>query len=316
MGYKPTARFDLSLISVGNLAVGGTGKTPMVEHLIRLLKSNYKIATLSRGYGRHTKGFRVASATDNASTLGDEPFQFFKKFGREINVVVGEERAMAIPYLVDLHPQTEVILLDDAFQHRKVKPSFQILLSDYNNPFYRDFLLPAGKLRESRVGAERADVVVVTKCPLELGEAEMIDIEADIRKYTNKPVFFTTVRYGNVIPFGNKAAGFPDKVVLVTGIANAKPLTLFIASNFQMVRHFGFSDHYRYTKKDMETISSFAKEHEAAVITTEKDFVKMDSEEFQPFLSDTPFFYLPIEVEFLKNGKDFDEMVLNAVKNA
>lgn len=288
----------------------------MVEHLIRLLKSNYKVATLSRGYGRHTSGFRLAGRADTASTLGDEPFQFYKKFGREVNVAVGEERAIAIPYLLDTHPETEVILLDDAFQHRKVKPSFQILLSDYNNPFYKDFLLPVGRLRESRVGVERADVIIVTKCPPELGGDEMIEIGADIRKYANKPLFFTTVHYGSIIPFGDHPAGFPDKVALVTGIANAKPLALFVAGSFSIVKHFAFPDHHSYTQKDMAMISSFAKEHGAAVITTEKDFAKMDTEEFKVFLSQAPFFYLPIEIEFLKNGKDFDEMVLNAVKNA
>lgn len=316
LGYKPSARFDLPVISVGNLAVGGTGKTPMVEHLIRLLKSNYSIATLSRGYGRNTRGFRLASGADNALTLGDEPYQFYKKFGSEINVAVGEERAIAIPYLIDLYPETEVILLDDAFQHRKVKPSFQILLSDYNNPFYKDFLLPAGNLRESRVGAERADVIVVTKCPPELEGDEMMEIEADIRKCANKPVFFTAIHYGNVISFGSDASRFPEKVILVTGIANARPLELFVAGSFSIIKHFRFSDHHSYSKKDMEMITSLAKQNDAAIITTEKDFVKMDTEEFQVFLSHTPFFYLPIEIEFLKNGKDFDEMVLNAVKNA
>ncbi len=315
--FKPSASFDLPLISVGNLAVGGTGKTPMIEHLLRLLKNRYRVATLSRGYGRKTIGFRLAGNADDASTVGDEPFQFFRKFKDEIAVAVGEERALAIPSLLDLKPETQIILLDDAFQHRKVKPSFQILLTDYNNLFYRDYIMPVGKLRESRQGAERADVIVVTKCPAELHGDEMIDIETTIRKDANKPIFFTTLRYGSLVPFGSyESSQVPDKVVLVTGIANPKPLLAYVKTNFKLVKHFDFSDHHHYTRNDIQSVVALARQANAAIITTEKDFVKIDADEFSPFLSQSPFFYLPIEIEFLKNGKDFDEMVLNVVKDA
>jgi tetraacyldisaccharide 4'-kinase len=317
LGFKPSARFDLPLISVGNLAVGGTGKSPMIEHLIRLLKDRFRIATLSRGYGRATKGFRLANQSDNASTLGDEPFQFFKKFETQVCVAVGEERAMAIPNLLDLCPDIQVILLDDAYQHRRVAPSFQILLTDYNKPFYRDFLLPVGSLRESRHGAERADVIVVTKCPPELSEDEMMEIETEIRKNSNKPIFFTTVRYGNIISFGSAVLnGLPERIVLVSGIASAKPMASFISSGYKIVRHFDFPDHHTYSTRDLQEITEVARAQNAAIITTEKDFVKLDVAEFHIFLSQAPFFYLPIEIEFLKNGKDFDEMLLNVVKNA
>lgn len=315
LGYKPSATFDLPVIGIGNLAVGGTGKTPMTEHLIRLLKTDYKVATLSRGYGRTTKGFRLATHQESAATIGDEPFQFFKKFDPQIVVAVGEERALAIPLLIDQKPETDVILLDDAFQHRKVKPSFQILLTDYNNLFYTDYLLPAGRLRESKEGAERADVVIVTKCPGELEEDERISIEAKIRAYTSKPIFFSTIRYGSIIPIGNASRQFPDRVILVSGIASPQPLERRITANFKLIKHLIFADHYIYTKNDMANITALAKQNNAAIVTTEKDAVKMDIEEFQDFLLQTPFFYLPVEIEFLKNGKDFDEMVLNAVKN-
>lgn len=317
LGLKPSAGFDIPLISVGNLAVGGTGKTPMIEHLVRLLRNHYKVATLSRGYGRQTKGFRLADENDNASTLGDEPYQFFKKFKGQVAVSVGEERALAIPSLLDLKPETEVILLDDAFQHRRVKPTFQILLTDYNNPFYKDYLMPVGKLRESRNGADRADVIVVTKCPPELQEDEMMEIETTLRKDANKPIFFSTVHYGNMVQFGSYVSTHtPERIILVTGIANPKPLVTYLKSNFKLVKHFDFADHHHYSGNDLETITALAMEHNAAVITTEKDFVKIDVAEFGIFLSRAPFFYLPIEIEFLKNGKDFDEMVLNVVKNA
>lgn len=317
LGLKPSARFDIPLISVGNLAVGGTGKTPMIEHLVRLLRNSYNVATLSRGYGRVTKGFRLADEKDNAATIGDEPYQFFKKFKGQIAVTVGEERALAIPSLLDMKPQTNVILLDDAFQHRRVTPSFQILLTDYNNPFYKDYLLPVGKLRESRHGAERADVIIITKCPPELQDEEMMEIETKVRKDVNKPIFFSTVHYGNMVKFdGYQHTQSPEHIILVTGIANPKPLLTHLKSNYKLIRHFDFPDHHHYSRSDLETITALAEEHKATVITTEKDFVKIDVAEFGIFLSRAPFFYLPIEIEFLKNGKDFDEMVLNVVKNA
>jgi tetraacyldisaccharide 4'-kinase len=288
----------------------------MIEHLIRLLRPHCKVATLSRGYGRSTRGIRVAGAADNASTLGDEPYQFFKKFGDDVVVTVGEERALAVPYLVDQHPGTAVVLLDDAYQHRQVMPAFQILLTDHRLPFFRDLLLPSGRLRESSYGAKRADVVVVTKCPPGLSSEEMMVLEKGIRKYSDKPVFFTTVRYGNITPLTGSQNTVADKVVLVSGIAHAAPLAAFVSRNYTMVKHIEFADHHAYSEKDMNMIAAEAQAHQAMVITTEKDAVKMDTDQFRGWLKQAPFFYLPIEIEFLKNGKDFDEMVLNVIKNA
>jgi tetraacyldisaccharide 4'-kinase len=315
LGLKPSATFDLIAIGVGNLAVGGTGKTPMIEHLVRLLSSHHKVATLSRGYGRSTKGIRLADAADSASTIGDEPFQFYKKFRDKITVAVGEERALAIPYIIDQHPDTRIILLDDAFQHRKVKPSIQILLTDYHRPFYNDYLLPAGRLRESRKGAQRADVVVVTKCPDEISDEEMIGMEAEIRKYTDKPVFFTAVHYGELTPFEWSGKKTTSDVVLVSGIANSRLFKNYVSKTHKVIRHFDFPDHHAYTETDIRSIATFASQHNAMVVTTEKDASKLDAEAFKAFTTTIPFYYLPIELEFLKSGKDFDEVVLNAVKN-
>ncbi len=318
-GLKPSVKFELPVISVGNLTVGGTGKTPMIEHLIRILSNEFKIATLSRGYGRKSKGIRLASALESPLTLGDEPFQFYKKFGDRIIVAVGEERALAIPTILQEHPETDVVLLDDAFQHRRVSPSFNILLSDYNRPFYNDVLLPAGRLREGRQGAERADVVVVTKCPPEISDDEMIDIEKFIRRYVERPVFFTTIRYGNPLPFlnSNPLARPTQTVILVSGIASPKPLEDYVKQNFTLLKHLRFKDHHAYVTSEVEAMASELRHNqELSILTTEKDRVKLEMVEFYPTINKLPFFYLPIEIDFLKDGKDFDEIVLNHVKRA
>jgi tetraacyldisaccharide 4'-kinase len=312
-GYKPSAEFDIPVIGVGNLAVGGTGKTPMVEYLVRLLSDTYKVVTLSRGYGRSTKGFILADRDANAKTIGDEPYQLFRKFHGKIHVAVGEERALAIPYILQELPATQVILLDDAFQHRKVKPSFQIVLTDYNNLFYDDLLLPAGRLRESGRGMNRADAIVVTKCPPQLKDEEMMMIEKSIRQYADTPIFFSVISYGYPLPL-NDADQLPSEIVLVSAIASHRPFEEYVAKQFKIVKHFKFRDHHYYSESDLENIYRAAKNAKAAILTTEKDAVKLDLQAVRKIFTDVPVFYLPIQTEFLKNGKDFDEMLLNVVK--
>ena len=310
-GLRPSVSFDVAVIGVGNLSAGGTGKTPMIEYLIRLLGSEYKIATLSRGYGRRSKGFRIAGDKDDALTLGDEPFQFYTKFQEKVVVAVGEERAMAIPLILDQYPDTNIILLDDAFQHRSVRPSFQVLLTDYHRLFVHDFLLPAGRLRESRSGADRADCIIVSKCPPHISDDEMISIESAIRKYTDKPVFFTGISYRGILPVSGKSPYKPEKVIIVSGIANPKPLEDYITSNFAMVRHFAFRDHHIFSSDDVQKICDTAAHSGSAVVTTEKDLARLDPAPFEK--ASVPLYYLPIETEFIKSGKEFDAMVLNAV---
>jgi tetraacyldisaccharide 4'-kinase len=316
-GLKPSVKFDFPVICVGNLTVGGTGKTPLIEHLIRLLQNRYKVATLSRGYGRTTKGIRIAGPSENAATIGDEPFQFYTKFGRRITVAVGEERALAIPTILQEHSDTQIILLDDGFQHRRVSPGFSILLTDYHRPFYNDFLLPSGRLRESRWSAERADVIVVTKCPAQISEEKMIEIERSIRNYAKRPVFFTNIRYGNPTPFNNTSASPTKQVVLVTGIGNSKPLETYARENYTLVKHLAFNDHHTYTEADIKTLLNLKNNHpQASFLTTEKDKVKLDVPQFHNMLNEFPLFYLPIEIDFIKAGKDFDEIVLNVIQRA
>jgi tetraacyldisaccharide 4'-kinase len=315
LGLKPSTEFDVPVISVGNLAVGGTGKTPMIEHLIRLFSPDHKVATLSRGYGRSTKGIRIASGKDSASTIGDEPFQFYKKFHRKIVVAVGEERALAIPHILQTH-NVDVILLDDAFQHRRVKPAFQILLTDYHNRFTHDYLMPTGRLRESKVGARRANAIVVTKCPTAISNDEMMAIDDEIRKYTTAPVFFCSIRYGELISFKPSEVFDGTPVILLSGIANANPLEEYARKNHKVLKHYRFSDHHFYTLDEIRNICQEAATSNAAIITTEKDAAKLQSDQFNPITSQVSFFYLPIEIEFLKSGKDFDDMVLNVIARA
>ncbi len=232
-------------VSVGNLTVGGTGKTPMIELLIErslipVPGSAGETATLSRGYGRRTTGFRIATDLDLASTIGDEPLQLYRKFTPYIRVCVGERRAEAIQSLLAIHPETKQVLLDDAFQHRAVQPHLSILLMDYNRPFYDDYPFPAGRLRERRKGAKRADVVVVTKCPNDLFATEQQRIMAKIRPYTQPgiPIFFAGLRYDQPVSFATRQAVTNlQEVVLVSGLANADPLEQYVRQTFRLIHH-------------------------------------------------------------------------------
>lgn len=316
-GLKPAVKFDVPVISVGNLSVGGTGKTPMTEHLIRLLQPRERVATLSRGYGRKTKGFRLASDHDTAETIGDEPYQLYLKFGATVTVSVGEDRAFAIPHILqEKEEEPTVVLLDDAFQHRRVIPRFSILLTDFRKPFYDDFILPAGRLRESARGARRADAIVITKCPTDISEETMIEMEHEVRRYADKPVFFTKIHYGEVVPFcGGIGRAISPDIIMVTGVANAQPLKSYIQQQYRLLEHLDRPDHYAYGQSDFEALIDLVRKHpKASILTTEKDMVKLKRDVFSKWSSELPLFYLPIETEFIKNGEDFDAMVLNAVR--
>jgi tetraacyldisaccharide 4'-kinase len=310
IGHKSSFRFEVPVISIGNLNAGGSGKTPMTEYILRLLSTNHKLATLSRGYKRRSKGFRIANNDDNASTIGDEPYQMFLKFGKNVVVTVGEDRAYAIPNILQEHEDIEVILLDDAFQHRAVDPSFSILLTEYNRPFTRDYVLPAGNLRESRKGASRADVIVVTKCPSQKLSTD--SLTNDIRKYAgNKPVFFTTLRYCDLVAFGNLSSP-SGKIILVTGIANPDPLCDYLKQRFEIIKHFRYADHHSFTESDVNDIHYEAEQiSDASIVTTEKDMVRLRA---MSSVSKHHWFYVPIEVEFLKNGSEFDTLVARQLK--
>ncbi|WP_347159262.1 tetraacyldisaccharide 4'-kinase [Pontibacter chitinilyticus] len=310
-------RFDLPVIAVGNLTVGGTGKTPHVEYLLRLLHK-YKVATLSRGYKRQTKGFILADTKATAASLGDEPFQFHQDFP-EVTVAVAEDRVLGVQQLQARVPDVAVVVLDDALQHRALQPSLRLLLTDYKRPFYSDFVLPAGWLREARSGAARADAIIVSKCPEQLALPQQQAIESQIRKYSRAqvPVFFSTFRYGQPVSIGSQTT-LSNQLILVTGIANAAPLKEYLlAQGFEVLHHLAFPDHYTYTTKDLHDLHSrlkVAAHRQASVLTTRKDAVKLTGPGLVELTSSLPVFYLPIEVTFLKEKEMFDALILNHVQ--
>jgi tetraacyldisaccharide 4'-kinase len=301
---------EITTISVGNLTVGGTGKTPMIEYLIkrhinRTITTTTETVTLSRGYGRRTNGFRQATANDTAATIGDEPLQLYRKFGRYIHVCVGERRAAAIQRIQEIFPATQRILLDDAFQHRAVHPHLNLLLMDYNRPFYSDYPFPAGRLREGRRGARRADALIVTKCPVDLSPADRQLIEAKARKYTRPqiPLFFATLHYDQPMAFAdNQPATGLGEVILVSGLANADTLEQYVRQTFTMHHHHRFADHWVYTRAQLDQLLTQLVPG-VSLLTTEKDWVKLDALLSPAERTTLPLFYLPVQV-VLPGGQD------------
>ncbi|MCG8477341.1 MAG: tetraacyldisaccharide 4'-kinase [Cytophagales bacterium] len=316
-GFKKSRCFEeISTINVGNLSVGGTGKTPMVEYLIRHLKDRYRLAALSRGYGRKTKGFILADEHASAETIGDEPYQFYHKFSAEASVAVGERRAEAIPKLLARRPETELVILDDAYQHRYVRPDANILLTDYGRLFTKDYVLPAGRLRELRFGARRADAVVVTKCPPELSEQEQAQIETAVRRYVAPvvPVGFGTIRYAVPRAAFDPSLHISDfsQVVLVSGLASARKLKEYVSEKFVLHSHLEYKDHHAYSEKDccrIREVWEQAGAGQTAVLTTEKDLVKFLQKPYNKLMKELPLFSLPIEFQFLSGEQAFLEMI-------
>lgn len=281
IGYKKSISFDIPVISVGNLTVGGTGKTPMVELLIRVFAKDRKLATLSRGYGRKSYGYILANDDATAVDIGDEPMQLYTKFGHEVAVCVGEERALAIPHLLQDRPDTQIILLDDAYQHRYVKADVQILLSSYYKPFYNDKVLPLGRLREHASGAKRADILVITKCPKDISEEEKETIEKECRPFLHKqtPILFASEKYeAPHCVFESELGCKFKKVVLLTAIANASSLKSYLTQTIELVYHFEYPDHHLFTKADLLKIKKYMNDHpDCCLLTTEKDMVKLNA---------------------------------------
>lgn len=293
--------YDFPVICVGNLSAGGTGKTPMVEYLIRLLKDKTKLATLSRGYGRKTKGFLLAEENITATELGDEPFQFYHKFKDEISVAVDEDRQHGIAALRTLKIKPEVVILDDAFQHRKVKAGYNILLTTYANLYVDDFVLPTGNLREPKKGAKRANIIVVTKCPELLSQEEKEAIVLKLKPKVYQHVFFSHIDYNDSVLNETQKVGLKalKSFTLVTGIANAKPLVNYLKSQQLDFNHIEFKDHHNFTADDVKKLSKLER-----IVTTEKDYMRLKNEDV---LKDKLYF-LPI-ITVIDNSDEFDALV-------
>ncbi len=299
-----SSSFGLPLICVGNLSVGGTGKSPMVEYLIRMLEQQYHIATLSRGYKRKTKGYALAGPDTTALEIGDEPMQFHQKFP-DLPVAVGEERMVAIPQLLHDRPQTELIILDDAFQHRAVKAGLNILLTEYSNLFTRDFYLPTGDLRDLKSSYKRAQIIIVTKCKNGISEIEKEKIIKEIRPVDGQLIFFTGFEYGDPYHFTTRETAplqSETDVLLVTGIANPRPLKMMLEEKHKTYQMLQFPDHHIFSIDDWkEIIRKFGeiKTKDKIILTTEKDAVRLDK--FRQEASGIPIYILPVRHKFLFN---------------
>ena len=299
--------YHFPVICVGNLSVGGTGKTPMIEYLIRLLKVEYSVGTLSRGYGRQTKGFILADDNVTAKTIGDEPFQFYSKFP-DIIVSVGEDRQQAIEQLKQIEKLPEVLLLDDAFQHRKVKAGFNILLTSYNDLYVNDMVLPTGNLREPKSGANRADLIVVTKCPETITIEEQESIKRELNIASHQHLFFSSIKYANKIVSKTKTIDLEElknkSFTLVTGIANPTPLVDFLSNKGFKFDHETYKDHHDFNEAELLEL-----EKKEFIVTTEKDFMRLRSR-----LKNENVYYLPITLVVLNENK-FNSKIKSFVRN-
>jgi tetraacyldisaccharide 4'-kinase len=303
-------KYPVPVIVVGNLSVGGTGKTPQIEYLIRLLKNKYQIAVLSRGYKRKTKGFLKVNNEHSSIEVGDEPVQFFKKFS-DVFVAVDENRVAGIQQILH-QSKSDIVLLDDAFQHRKVKGSLYLLLTKLDDLFVDDFLLPTGNLRESRRGAERANAIIVTKCPENLTQNQQNTTKNKLEKY-QKPIFFTSISYSKMVKGFSEILIYdlPNfEVLLVTGIANPSSLTRFLNDQKITFQHLEYPDHHQFSTKDIEQILlqfDTIQNPQKLILTTEKDYVRLSSHI-------KSCYYLEIETTFLGNQKqDFDNLLISHI---
>lgn len=305
-GIFKSYSFNIPIIVVGNLSVGGTGKTPQTEYLIRRLSKEFKVAVLSRGYRRKTKGYILANSSSTADTIGDEPFQIFQKFP-QIDLAVDSDRRNGIENLIKQN-KPDVIILDDAFQHRRVKAGFYILLTAFDDLYFNDLVLPAGNLRESKKGAERADVIIVTKCPNNLSDIAQNNIKKKIG--INKPIYFSKIGYADsVIGREGEISTIEIKKtekLLLAGIAKPKPFFEYLQTGKDV--EMKFKDHHHFTDEEIERIQTLA--NNKIIVTTEKDYVRLKDKQINKL------YYLPMESKFVLKGDDFDNQILNYVRKS
>jgi tetraacyldisaccharide 4'-kinase len=317
--FFSSIEFMVPVITVGNLSTGGTGKTPHVEYLVRLLQYQYRVATMSRGYKRHTQGFLLADEKTNALRIGDEPMQYHLKFP-ELVVCVAEERMIGIPALLQRRPDVGVIILDDAYQHRSVKAGLTILITDYSLPYYKDFVLPFGNLRESRTAAGRANVIIVSKCPPDMQPTQAKAITESIHALPQQQVFFTYIRYGRPYDLigGDAVALTVKHVILVCGIARPEPLTAYLKGMAADVHTLTYQDHHYFVSSDLEEIRAAYDNwnvENKVIVTTEKDAARLHLHFDKLKDWGLTIAVVPIEVAVLfDKGPEFDAIVSQYVE--
>lgn len=319
-GLIKSYSFSFPVISIGNISVGGTGKTPHTEYVIRLLKGNYKIAVLSRGYGRKTKGFYRYDKNATALTIGDEPFQLAKKFP-SIEIAVDEKRVHGINTLTK-YENFDAVILDDAFQHRRVKPSLNILIVDYNRNILDDCMLPAGRLREWANNRKRADIIIVSKCPQNIKGVEMQVLAEELRTSAKQEIFFTAIRYGtpyclgkNDIALNLKELNKDDSVILLSGIASPKQMYNYISSYTDNIELLEYGDHHIYTQDEINILDKKLlniTSRRRYIITTEKDAARLKGMNLSEKIKSSVY-VLPIEIEFINSGTIFDSIILKHI---
>ncbi len=322
--------FDVPVITVGNIAVGGTGKTPHVEYLVGAFRRNRKVAVLSRGYRRNTKGFIIAGRTSTPRDIGDESYQIYHKFKGEVTVAVCEDRVFGIRELMRLDPGIEMIILDDAFQHRYVKPAVSIVITEYNHPLSEDRMLPYGRLREPARGINRADIVIVTKCPAGMTPWDYRSVINDYNLFPSQHLFFSHYAYQPLQPvFPDVATSVPyldwlssgDSILAVAGIGNPRPFVRHLKSFGAKVKVDIFADHHQYNKKDIEYLLERYKSlkgKQRIIVTTEKDAVRLAANPYFPHELKAVSYYLPIQVEFENPGGEqpLETVIEKALSNS
>lgn len=315
IGISPSKRFKIPVICIGNLSVGGTGKSPHVILVADILKNEKNLAMLSRGYGRKTSGLKIANYSSKVYDIGDEPLQFFNRFKNKIVVAVSENRVAGIEHLMDLY-KVNAVIMDDGFQHRSVKPSFSILLTTFQDPYTKDFVLPAGNLREPRLGAKRADVIIVTKCPEKFTVKQKDEIIKRINPKQNQKIFFSKIVYSNFLygfRYNIENHEWPNyDVLLITGIAKSTQLIEYAKQVFKSVEHKNYPDHHNFSLDDIKNIDEDferIKSNNKIILTTEKDYMRLKDE--SALIEN--LFYLPIEVE-LNDLDDFTQTILEHVR--
>lgn len=312
-------RFSVPVITVGNLSTGGTGKTPHVEYLITLLQYRYRVATMSRGYKRFTKGFMIAEQNANALKIGDEPMQYFMKFPETV-VSVAEERLTGIPALLQRRPFIDVILLDDAYQHRSVKAGLNLLITDYSRPYYKDYILPFGNLREGRGASKRAEVIIVSKCPQSMTAAQATEMTSLIKPLLHQKVFFTTISYGTPYNLLSRepAAINGNNVILVCGIARPEPLEAYVQQQAVAVHTLAYRDHHYFVTTDLDEIKAafdnWAVDNKV-VVTTEKDATRLMLHEERLREWGIQVVVMPVKVDVMfGKGPELDNIVISYVE--